>query len=117
MARTGLFAAGWGCNCSPLSNRNRSTGRQRSLIPACGRREERRLVETPVALYACPSRGQRFSLPDGEGLKPAMGDYAGVVGEYFFEHDPAQPPRPAEARDTWRGIIAKGGTGRAPGGR
>ena len=31
--------------------------------------------------------------------------------EVFFEHDPAKPPRPAEACDTWRGIIAKGGHG------
>ena len=111
MAPHGFVRAGWGVQLLPFMEQESLYRQAEEFDPRIRPPGGAALVETPVALYVCPTRGQRFSLPDGDGLKPAMGDYAGVIGEYCFEHDPAKPPRPAEARDTWRGIIAKGGHG------
>lgn len=111
MAPHGFVRAGWGVQLLPFIEQESLHRQAEEFDPGVRPPGKPALVETPVALYACPTRGQRFSLPGADGSKSALGDYAGVVGEYFFEFDPAKPPRPAEARDTWRGIVAKGGHG------
>jgi prepilin-type N-terminal cleavage/methylation domain-containing protein len=110
-APNGYARAGWGVQLLPFIEEVGLQRQAEELDPTVRPPSGLSLVETPLALYSCPSRGQRFSAPDPSGRKVALGDYAGVIAEYFFEHDPTKPPRPAEARDTWRGIIAKGGHG------
>ncbi len=111
MAPHGFVRAGWGIQLLPFIEQESLHRQAEEFDPGVRPPGRPALVETPVPLYACPTRGQRFSLSGADGTRAAIGDYAGVVGEYFFEYDPAKPPRPAEARDTWRGIVAKGGHG------
>ena len=111
MAPHGYVRAGWGVQLLPFVEQEALHRQAEEYDPDVRPPGKGALVETPVPLYSCPTRGPRVSVPEGDGLRVALGDYAGVVGEYFFEYDPAKPPRPAEARDTWRGIIAKGGHG------
>ena len=67
------------------------------------------MVEVPVKIYNCPSRGgKRQSVPMPWGSVYAMGDYAGVMVEWGFQYQATQPPDPNEP-NTFSGIIAKGG--------
>jgi prepilin-type N-terminal cleavage/methylation domain-containing protein/prepilin-type processing-associated H-X9-DG protein len=66
------------------------------------------MVEVPVAMYQCPSRNNRTSVPMSWGSQYAMGDYAGVMVEWGFQYQATQPPDPGEAQ-TFMGILAKGG--------
>jgi prepilin-type N-terminal cleavage/methylation domain-containing protein/prepilin-type processing-associated H-X9-DG protein len=67
------------------------------------------MVEVPVKIYNCPSRGfRRTSVPMPWGSVYAMGDYAGVMVEWGFQYQSTAPPDPNE-QNTFQGIIAKGG--------
>jgi len=67
------------------------------------------VVEVPVKIYNCPSRGsKRTSVPMPWGSVYAMGDYAGVMVEWGNQWQSSQPPDPNEP-NTFMGIIAKGG--------
>jgi prepilin-type N-terminal cleavage/methylation domain-containing protein len=66
------------------------------------------MVEVPVKVYQCPSRGNRVSQPMPWGSVYAMNDYAGVMVEWGNQWQTTQPQDPNEPR-TFQGIITKGG--------
>ncbi len=72
------------------------------------------LVDTPVGLFNCPSRGDRFG--SWFGVFPvALGDYAGVMGSWNdvagwgFAWNLGQNENPTEREYVWTGIISRGG--------
>jgi prepilin-type N-terminal cleavage/methylation domain-containing protein len=93
-----------------VGKREEANYRPVDVIPSLGRS----LVETPMGLYSCPTRGPRTAGISTDGTIVALGDYAGVyVGglgdswESSFNYTSAVG-REYKAR-TWQGIIAKGG--------
>ena len=67
------------------------------------------MVEVPVKIYNCPSRGTtRFSETMPWGSRYAMGDYAGVMVEWGNQWQASTGPD-ANEPNTFQGIIAKGG--------
>lgn len=81
------------------------------------------MVETPVPIYNCPSRGPRFATFNL--FRIALNDYAGVMGPYCNENGDVpnygltfsqwDAPNPAEFDTVWTGLIAKGGHARVGG--
>jgi prepilin-type N-terminal cleavage/methylation domain-containing protein/prepilin-type processing-associated H-X9-DG protein len=67
------------------------------------------MVEVPVNIYNCPSRGAgRTSQAMPWGSIYAMGDYAGVMVEWGFEWQTTVPPNPNEPY-VFKGMIVKSG--------
>jgi prepilin-type N-terminal cleavage/methylation domain-containing protein/prepilin-type processing-associated H-X9-DG protein len=79
---------------------------------------ENPLIETPVSIYNCPSRGSRFGSWYG-AFPVALGDYAGFMGSendldpasplapWGFQFNEGLPPLPCEADFVWTGIIGR----------
>src|SRR5262245_9138079 len=70
------------------------------------------LVEMPVKMYQCPSRGSgRTSVPMPWGSVYAMNDYAGVMTEWLNNGSDYQTTVAASSNtdQAFQGIIAKGG--------
>ncbi len=73
-----------------------------------------RIIETPLAIFNCPSRSGR--LGSWWGVHPvALGDYAGVMGSWNsvsgwgFAFSLGQTLNPTEQQHVWTGIISRGG--------
>jgi prepilin-type N-terminal cleavage/methylation domain-containing protein len=67
------------------------------------------MVEVPVSIFNCPSRGgARPSQAMPWGSIYAMGDYAGVMVEWGNQWQTTEPPDPNEPY-TFKGMIIKGG--------
>jgi prepilin-type N-terminal cleavage/methylation domain-containing protein len=74
----------------------------------------RSLVEVPLAVYSCPSRGPRVAFDHANGRTYALGDYAGItfgyVGEQWkLSHNDEDIVGKVYKEFAWRGIITKGG--------
>ncbi|HEY2826505.1 MAG TPA: DUF1559 domain-containing protein [Pirellulales bacterium] len=73
--------------------------------------------EVRIAGITCPSRGDRVSLPDGQGHIFACTDYVGVFQGYMFldtdqnsvSYNYFSPIGQRAKKYAWRGIITKGG--------
>lgn len=79
-------------------------------IPGIGRA----IVEVPIGMYTCPSRGRRISQPLGTGEQFALIDYAGVFQGYLGDqwqntYNYTTPVGKAYKEYGWRGIISKAG--------
>jgi prepilin-type N-terminal cleavage/methylation domain-containing protein len=71
------------------------------------------LVEVPISLYSCPTRGQRYGIMPS-GIIMALGDYAGVMFSWMGSQGTignlyASPGGKFYKQFGWRGIISKGG--------
>jgi prepilin-type N-terminal cleavage/methylation domain-containing protein len=78
------------------------------------RLNNRSLVEVPLAIYSCPSRGPRVAFDNTKGLKYALGDYAGITFGYLgdqwrLSHNDEDAIGKVYKDFAWRGIISKGG--------
>ena len=72
------------------------------------------LVEIPMSVYSCPSRGPRTAAITTDGALVALGDYAGVYfgnfgGQWQTATNFASPQGQEWKARTWQGIIVKGG--------
>jgi len=117
-AKPGFERFGWGYQILPYIEENNIYQAARGFrpidpIPALGNRA---LVEIPVAVYSCPSRGPRVAALN-DGTVVALGDYAGVMFSFLgdqwrnnFSYSGASGPVGPVAKEfSWRAIIAKGG--------
>ena len=108
---------GWGYQLLPYIEENNVFQAARGYrpidpIPTLGNRA---LIEIPVQVYSCPSRGQRVAtIADGTVI--ALGDYAGIMFGYLgdqWRNSFYSSSSPAVIRGvisySWRSIIAKGG--------
>jgi prepilin-type N-terminal cleavage/methylation domain-containing protein/prepilin-type processing-associated H-X9-DG protein len=72
------------------------------------------LVEVPMPIYSCPSRGSRTCAITSDGSLVALGDYAGVIFDLIgtsWENDydwTSNQGQDLKVRN-WQGIIVKGG--------
>jgi prepilin-type N-terminal cleavage/methylation domain-containing protein len=107
----GFVRAGWGFQLLPFIEEDRLYQQALASDPLSIPPVGSRLVEAIVSIYTCPSRGPRSSTVGLEGIRFALGDYAGVVADYHFEWQVLEPARDEERTKTWRGLIAKGGHG------
>lgn len=84
------------------------------------------LIETPVTMFNCPSRVDRFCVRQGFLVPFALNDYAGVAGGWASElggvanwgltYSNWDVPNAFESETVWTGIIAKGGHAKTNGG-
>jgi hypothetical protein len=80
-------------------------------LPIAG---SRALVEVPIPIYACPSRGPRVAVDGTNGMTYALGDYAGIVFGYIGDqwlnsYNDEDSVGLIHKEFAWRGIISKGG--------
>jgi len=108
----GLETRGWEYQILPYVEQDNlyRIGQSNSIyswVPSLGKA----LVEMPVKIYQCPSRGNgRVSIPASWGTVYAMGDYAGVRTEWSSDGNDWQFNHPASANteQAFGGIIGKG---------
>jgi prepilin-type N-terminal cleavage/methylation domain-containing protein len=69
------------------------------------------MVEVPIPIYQCPSRGNRMSVPASWGSVYAMTDYAGVRTEWLNDGGDWQLNHPASSNtvQAFMGIVTKAG--------
>jgi prepilin-type N-terminal cleavage/methylation domain-containing protein len=108
---------GWGYQLLPYIEENNIYQAARGFtpiepIPALGNRA---LMEMPVQIYTCPSRGSRVATI-ADGTLISLSDYAGVMfgylgdqwrANFFSSGNPAALKTQSDY--TWRSIIVKGG--------
>jgi prepilin-type N-terminal cleavage/methylation domain-containing protein len=118
-ATAGFERYGWAFQILPyveeqtiydIGKREEANYRPVDVIPSLGKS----LVEYPMDIYSCPTRGRRTAGISTDGTIVALGDYAGIyVGglgnswESGFNYTNFAGQE-YKAR-TWQGIIAKGG--------
>ena len=108
---------GWGYQILPFIEENNVFQAGRGYrpidpIPALGNRA---LIEIPIQVYTCPTRGPRVaSIADGTLI--ALSDYAGIMFGYLgdqWRNNFYSTGNPAALKTqvdyTWRSIIVKGG--------
>ncbi len=112
----GYEAAGWMYQILPYIEQDNIHNQRRTLGWDGG---DSPLIETPIQMFNCPSRGDRFG--SWFGVFPvALGDYAGVMGSendwdeaaqgspWGFQWNEGLPPTDAEmAGYVWTGIICR----------
>jgi len=110
---------GWGFQILPYIEENNVFQAARGYrpidpIPALGNRS---LLEIPIQVYSCPSRGQRVSAI-ADGTLIALGDYASIMFGYLdkqwrTDYYSSAGKSPTAIRNEvdycWRSIIVKGG--------
>ena len=77
------------------------------------------MVETPIPIYNCPSRGNRVVVDTSRAARVRLNDYAGVMGPYADENGDVpnygltysmwSAPSSFENDTVWTGLIVKGG--------
>jgi prepilin-type N-terminal cleavage/methylation domain-containing protein/prepilin-type processing-associated H-X9-DG protein len=67
------------------------------------------VVGTPVKMWSCPSRSNRFSVTMPWGAIYAMGDYASLQTEWGDNAGSTSAPGGNELSQVWQGIISKAG--------
>jgi prepilin-type N-terminal cleavage/methylation domain-containing protein len=115
-AKAGFERFGWGYQILPYIEENNLYQTSRGFqpyapIPALGNQA---LVEIPVAVFNCPSRGQRIAADPTTGTRYALSDYAGVMFNYLLDQwQNSFNYNTATGKNLknygWRSIISKGG--------
>jgi prepilin-type N-terminal cleavage/methylation domain-containing protein len=106
---------GWGFQILPYIEENSLYQAARGYRPIDPNPSlnNRALIEIPLAVYSCPTRGPRAS-PLNDGTVIALGDYAGVAFDYLLDQGSlgfnySNPVGQSYKKYGWRGIISKGG--------
>jgi prepilin-type N-terminal cleavage/methylation domain-containing protein len=110
----GFDRFGWGFQILPYIEQMPLYTAAKDLQPFNEMQSGYSLVETPMATYSCPTRGQRFSDPRADGVVFALGDYAGVIFGYLLDQGASSfDYNTGTGRSLkeygWKGIISKGG--------
>jgi type II secretory pathway pseudopilin PulG len=113
-ATAGFERFGWGFQLLPYIEEGTLYDAARSQhpmvdIPAIGAA----LVEVPIPIYSCPTRGRRFGVLPA-GIVMSLGDYAGVMFSWMGGQGSMGNMYTSLAGQNykkfgWRGIISKGG--------
>jgi prepilin-type N-terminal cleavage/methylation domain-containing protein len=113
----GFERFGWGYQILPYIEQSALHAAARGFppttpLPALGNRQ---LVEVPVSIYNCPSRGGRIVIDNNVGAIYAVTDYAGISFGYIGDtqwrnsHNDEDALGKAYKEFAWRGVISKGG--------
>ncbi len=113
----GFERRGWGFQILPYIEQTPLYEAAKGLpptaaIPSLGNRQ---LVEIPVAVYSCPSRGARVVNDVAHRAAYAIGDYAGITFGYIGDdqwrntHNDEDASGRIYKQFAWRSIISKGG--------
>jgi prepilin-type N-terminal cleavage/methylation domain-containing protein len=114
-ARPTIQRYGWGYQLLPYIEQgtlHQAVKDYRPIDPVPGL-SNRALIEIPVSTYACPSRGQRYTV-QGDGTITALGDYAGIMFGYLLgQWENTYNQNSGQGKNLreygWRGIITKAG--------
>lgn len=113
----GFERLGWGFQLLPYIEQRALYNVSKGLPPTARNPalQHRSLVEIPISVYTCPSRGARVAEDVSTGATYALGDYAGITFGYIGDvqwrntHNDEDLLGRIYREFAWRSTIAKGG--------